>query len=133
MTLTVSADSDKPITESQLPAAARQFIKTHFPKSKIAMAKQESGFFSKEYDVIFTNGDKLEFDGKGNWTQVNCKTNSVVPAAIVPAQIKAYLKNTYPNVTIKRIEKEGSNIEVNLSNGWEITFDSKYQVVDIDD
>ena len=98
VTLTVSADKDKPISENQLPAAARQFIKTHFPKNKIAMAKQETGFFSKEFDVIFTNGDKLEFDGKGNWTQVSCK-----------------------------------NIEVKLSNGWEITFNSDYQVVDIDD
>ena len=42
VTLTVSADKDKPISENQLPAAARQFIKTHFPKNKIAMAKQET-------------------------------------------------------------------------------------------
>lgn len=133
VTLTVSADKDKPISENQLPAAARQFIKTHFPKNKIAMAKQETGFFSKEFDVIFTNGDKLEFDGKGNWTEVSCKKNSSVPTAVIPAKIKSYLKTNYPDVLVKCIEKEGSNIEVKLSNGWEITFNSDYQVVDIDD
>lgn len=133
VTLTVSADKDKPISENQLPAAARQFIKTHFPKNKIAMAKQETGFFSKEFYVIFTNGDKLEFDGKGNWTQVSCKKTSSVPTAVIPAKIKSYLKTNYPDVLVRCIEKEGSNIEVKLSNGWEITFNSDYQVVDIDD
>lgn len=132
VTLTASADKDKPITESQLPAAARQFIKTHFPKNKIAMAKLESDLLSKEYDVIFTNGDKLEFNSKGNWTEVNCK-NSAVPDAIVPTQIKTYVKTNYPEQTIKVIEKKGSNTEIELSNKWEITFNSKYQVIDIDD
>ena len=28
------------------------------------MAKMETDWFDKSYDVIFTNGDKLEFDKK---------------------------------------------------------------------
>lgn len=133
ITVTAYADNDKPISESQLPAAARQFIKTHFPKHKIAMAKQETGLFNKDYDVIFTNGDKVDFDSKGNWKDVDCRRNSAVPAAIIPEMIKSYLKANYPDISVKGIEKEGANTDVKLSNGWEITFNSKYQVVDIDD
>lgn len=51
------------------------------------MAKMETDWFDKSYDVIFTNGDKLEFDKKGVWTEVNCKY-SAVPVAVVPEAIK---------------------------------------------
>ena len=47
----------------------------------------ETDWFDKSYDVIFTNGDKLEFDKKGVWTEVNCKY-SAVPVAVVPDAIK---------------------------------------------
>ena len=44
-----------------MPQTAQTFIKTHFPDNKVAMAKMETDWFDKSYDVIFTNGDKLEF------------------------------------------------------------------------
>ena len=66
-----------------MPQTAQTFIKTHFPDNKVAMAKMETDWFDKSYDVIFTNGDKLEFDKKGIWTEVNCKY-SAVPVAVVP-------------------------------------------------
>ena len=66
-----------------MPQKAQQFIKQHFAGSNIAMAKVESDFLQKSYDVIFTDGNKVEFDKKGNWTEVNCKF-SVVPQGIIP-------------------------------------------------
>ena len=61
------ADDDKPIQVTQMPQLAQQFIKQHFSDSKVALAKMESDFLYKSYEVIFTNGDKVEFDNKGNW------------------------------------------------------------------
>ena len=83
------ADDDKPIQVSQMPQKAQQFIKQHFAGSNIAMAKVESDFLQKSYDVIFTDGNKVEFDKKGNWTEVNCKF-SVVPQGIIPSPIQKY-------------------------------------------
>ena len=48
------ADDDKPIQVSQMPQKAQQFIKQHFAGNNIAMAKVESDFLQKSYDVIFT-------------------------------------------------------------------------------
>ena len=62
----VMADNDKPIEVSQLPAKAQTFIKTYFKDHKVAMAKLESGMFYKSYDVVFTNGEKVEFDNREN-------------------------------------------------------------------
>ncbi len=130
--VSASADNDKPISMSQLPAAAQQVIKKHFGGKKVALAKMESGLFEKSYDVVFNNGEKVEFDRKGNWTEIDCKMSSV-PAGLVPAKIAQYVKSTYPGTKILQIEKDDSQYEVKLSNRLEVTFNRNFQVVDIDD
>ena len=75
------ADNDKPIAVSQLPAVSQQVIKSHFAGKKVAMAKQETGLLDKNYEVVFTSGEKVEFDKKGNWKEIDCKL-SAVPANI---------------------------------------------------
>ena len=126
------ADSDKPIQIGQLPTPAQTFITTHFSKHKVALAKMESDMLSKNYEVIFTNGDKVEFDRTGGWTEVKC-TRNPVPEAIVPAAIRDYVKTNYPDAEILKIERSKKEYEVKLSNRWEIKFNNRMQVIDIDD
>ena len=132
MSVNAVASKDKPINVSQLPQAAQQILKTDFPKMKVALAKMETGLFDTSYDVIFTNGDKVEFDRNGNWTELNC-SHTEVPARLVPSEISSYLKKNYASAKILEIEKSRSDYEVKLGNGMELTFNKKFQVVDIDD
>ena len=125
------ADDDKPIQVSQMPQKAQQFIKQHFAGSNIAMAKVESDFLQKSYDVIFTDGNKVEFDKKGNWTEVNCKF-VFVPRGITPSPIQKYPATNYPDAKVLKIERDKTDYEVKLSNGWELKFDSKFNLIDID-
>ncbi len=126
-----AAGNDTPITTSQLPATAQEFIRTNFPGQKVALAKIETEFMEKSYEVIFTNGTKVEFDRKGNWTDVDCKRSSV-PTGIIPTQIATYINQNYPGCKVLKIEKESKEWEVELNNGLEITFNKKFQVTDID-
>ena len=114
-----------------MPQRTQQFIKKHFSDSSIALAKMESGFFSKSYDVIFTNGNKAEFDKKGEWKEIDCKY-SQVPTGIIPTAIQNYVNKQYPNTKVLKIEKDDRGYEVKLSNGWELKFDKKFNVIDID-
>ena len=125
------ADNDKPIQIGQLPTKAQTFITTYFKEHKVALAKMESGLFYKSYDVIFTNGEKLEFDKSGDWTEIQCKA-SEVPVQAIPAEIRSYVTSTYPDAKILQIERDGKEYEIKLSNHWEITFDYKFRVIDID-
>ena len=125
------ADDDKPIQVTQMPQPAQQFIKQHFADSKVALAKMESDFFYKSNEVIFTNGDKVEFDNKGNWEEVNCKYSSV-PTAIIPAAIQKYVTTNYPDAKILKIERDKKDYEVKLSNRTELKFDLKFNLIDID-
>ena len=125
------ASNDKPIEVSQLPQAAQQILKKDFGKMKVALAKMESGLFDTSYDIIFTNGDKVEFDGKGNWTELKCK-NSQVPVRLIPQAIKKYVNENYPSAKVIEMERDRSEYDVKLSTGLEITFNKKFQVIDID-
>lgn len=125
------ADNDKPIAVNNLPAVSRQVINKYFVGKKVALAKVESGLVNKNYDVIFTNGDKVEFDKKGAWTEINCK-RSAVPSALVPQAIKNYVNSHYEGNKIVKIERDSRKYDIELSNGIEITFNKKFQVTDID-
>lgn len=126
------ADNDKPIDVAQLPVSAQKVLKANFADKKVAMAKMETGIFEKSYDVVFTNGEKIEFDRNGNWTDISCKL-SAVPSALIPAAIKTYATTNYPDTRILKIEKDRGEYEIKLSNGLEITFNKNFQVIDIDD
>lgn len=128
---TALADNDKPTTVRQLPVAAQNFIKAHFAGVSIAIAKIENDFLDKSYDVIFANGNKVEFDKKGQWTDIDCKYTEV-PAKAVPAAIKNYVDKNHKGVKILKIEIENRNYDVKLSNGWELRFNKKFNIVDID-
>lgn len=125
------ADNDKPIRITQLPKQAQSFIKSYFANSKVALAKMETDWLDKSYDVIFTNGDKLEFDKKGAWTEINCKYSSV-PIDVIPEPIRKYVSTNYSDAKVLKIEKDKHDYEVKLSNGLEIKFDLKFNVIDID-
>jgi len=132
LSLNVSADNDKPIQVSEMPKAAQQFIKNHFANQSVAMAKVEQEFMSKSYDVIFTNGDKVEFDKKGKWTNVDCK-HTQVPQAIIPAAIQRYVNKNYPDAKVLQIElTDRKGYDVDLSNGFELEFDKRFNVIEID-
>lgn len=127
---TASAGNDKPIQVSQLPQTAQQFIKKYFGDRKVAFAKEESDF-RKSYEIAFTTGDKIEFDRKGEWTDIDCKY-SAVPAGIVPAQIVAYIAENYPDSQVVQIEKDSRSTEVKLDNRMEIKFDKQHRVIEMD-
>lgn len=134
--LTVStaamADNDKVITIQQLPQAAQTVIKAHFKGKKAVLVKQETGLVSRNYDVVFADGSKIEFDRSGNWTEVECK-RSVVPQHFIPSQIAAAVRENYHDAKITQIEKDRSEYSVKLSNGLELTFDKKFRIIDVDD
>jgi non-canonical (house-cleaning) NTP pyrophosphatase len=128
---TASADNNKPIAFEQLPQQAQQFVKTHFADVKVTLSTVESGLIEKTYDVALNNGTKLEFDRKGQWTEVVCPT-TYVPNKVLPNEIKAYLETTFPQSKVTKIEREDGRHEVTLENGTEVTFNKKFQVTDVD-
>jgi uncharacterized protein YuzE len=129
---TASAEFDRHITLEKLPLAARKFINTHFPEASITFAKSDNGVWNPEYEVRLNDGTKIEFDKKGNWKDIECKHASI-PTALIPTAIAEYVKKHHQQSKIIKIERNRHGYEISLSNELEITFDKKFNIIDIDD
>ena len=127
-----SADNDQPIGVEQLPQPAQLLLKSHFGAFKIVLAELDNSLLDKSYEVKFANGGSIEFDKRGNWTEIDCK-GTAVPGALVPPPIARYVQETWKDATIVKIEKDRKHYEIELSNQLEVTFDEQFRVIDVDD
>lgn len=123
---------DKIIAFNQLPQAGQKFISSYFDVKNISTVLMDNDYFSKDYEVIFANGTKIELDGDGNWTEVDGKRNAI-PTSFIPKSISSYVNKSFPNTKIKKIEKKRFKYEVELTNGLDLEFNSKGQFTKIDD
>ena len=129
--MVANAGNDKPISVNALPAKAQTLLSQHFNGQKVMLATIESGVVSRSYDVVLQNGTKLEFDKKGNPTEIDCKQDTV-PDQLIPQAIKNYLMDNYAGQSVKKIEMNKNEYEVELANGLDLTFNKHFQLIDID-
>ena len=117
----------------KLPEAARTFISTYFPKAQVSHIKIESELFqTKKYEVLLTDRTEIDFNRDGKWMEVDCD-DAPVPQGLIPAYVTAYLKENFPDAYVTKIEWERREVEVDLSNDWSLTFNTKGELMDIDD
>ncbi len=126
------ADSDRPLTVQELPAASQQLLQQAFPESRVAYAKVSNDWFEKEYKVVFVDGSKVEFDRRGEWKQIECKYGQV-PPTLVPQPILDRVQELFGTCGVISIERDRRGYEVKLDNRVEASFDKAFRMVDLDD
>ncbi len=111
------------IKRDKLPEAAREMLDKHFPKAKISMIRVDRHLLRKtDYDVKLTNGTKIEFDNKGNWTSIDCKKREV-PTDLVNKTVKRHVTKNYSKAKIVSIRKKLSGYVIGLSDSKTLKYD----------
>ena len=123
---------DKVITVNELPVAAQTFIGKYFNGKEVMLVKMDKEGMKTYYDVVLADGTKLEFDKKGEWRDIETKSEGV-PATLVPTEISSYVSKNYPGQRILQIDRDRSGFQIELSNGLDLEFNKKFQLVEIDD
>ncbi len=117
---------------SPLPTQSKTLIKKYFPNTKVAQVKVDSGVFGVEdYEVVLSNGTKIDFDKKGNWEAIDGGRNAV-PNQLLLRSIRQFISSNYAGAKITKIDKERYNYEVELSNGIDLKFDRSGKFLRID-
>lgn len=124
---------DKAVPFAELPEPAQEFIRTYYdPENVTHILADDDLLSSREYEVNLKDGIELEFDSKGNWTEVDANLQPV-PGDIVPAAIQAYVSKSFPGNEIVQLSKSSRKYEIELTSGLDLEFDSKGQFTKIDD
>lgn len=130
--LTACADHDQLITYAQLPAAAQATIKQYFDEGAVAFCTMDREWFGKEYNVRFNDGTELKFENDGSIHKVDCQFRPV-PEALVPEIVRQQVAGVAPNTFIVEWGKDDWGWKAELNNKLEIKFDSKFQMIGVDD
>lgn len=121
------------IKQSELPNTSQEFIAKHFSGKKISQVQKDKGITKTEFELRMEDGTKIEFDGEGNWKEVDGNNNAIIPTGFIPSKITTYVSKNFPTHSISKIEKDSRKIEVELTNGLDLEFNSNGDFVKIDD
>lgn len=126
------AQKEKKISLQDLPQQAQTFIKNNLTKAKaLQVLKESENALHVAYKVTFQDKLKVKFDKNGNWKEVNGH-RSPIPTHIIPEKILQYVRKSFPNNEVVKIEKEKRSYEVEITNGLELEFDKEGNFLKID-
>lgn len=121
---------EKRILYSEVPAPIKSYVTTHFSSYKVVKSSIDFEGLSKKYEIILSNGVKLEFDKKGKVTEID--SHSKLPDSVIPKKIQDYVQRNFPEsyITDWSLKKKYQQIE--LDNGLELDFTLKGDFIRID-
>ncbi|KOS08286.1 hypothetical protein AM493_09210 [Flavobacterium akiainvivens] len=120
------------IAVTELPKIAQEFIKTNFPNQATSYIIEDKDIHETEYVVHFTGGAEVEFDGKGNWKEVDAN-HSIMPKSVLPKAVAAYVDQNYKGQNVEKIEHKHWGYKVEFTNDIELEFDNAGKFLRIDD
>jgi hypothetical protein len=132
-------DDEIRIPLEQLPEKARMFLSTSFSGATAITIKKDRDDNETTFEVYLDNGIKVQFNEGGDWIEIESKRNVIIPAALIPTTIAAYILQSYPAYAVKEIEKNRNGsftIEIqHTSTGrdLELDFDANGNFVRVDD
>lgn len=123
-------DKDEPVSPSQLPANATEFINQFYPSTKVVSSYKDKN----EYDVVLSDGTEIEFDKDGYWKDVDAPAGKSIATGFYPSVIDEYVAENFSKDGINEITKVKKGFEVELISTTEILFDpdGSYIGIDID-
>ena len=128
----ISKADDRQIKFERLPAAAQKFVKTNFADNTVVFVTKDDDLIAPDYEVVLDNGTVLQFSSAGSLEKIEAFRTGV-PQNLVPEKINDYVSANYPGTTYREYEQDRGKHEVKLSNGLELTFNSGFTLIEIDD
>ena len=127
-----SAASDKPISFEQLPKKSQDLISSFFVKNEIVKISMDKELMDTEYEVVFSDGTKIEFDFNGVWKEIKAKGSCIADKILHPS-IAQHINANHPEACIEEIERDKHKTKVELSTGVEMIFNNKGEFIRYDD
>lgn len=92
---------DRATSPEALPEKVLTFISEHFQNEKIAFAKEDRDLFKLTYEIVLTDGTKLEFRRNGDWKEIK-GTESVFRKGLSLRRLRPRSKNSILILSLPR-------------------------------
>lgn len=129
-TVQIACADEKPIDYDKLPGKAKAALSQYFVNQKPVSLLADPDVSGRSYEAFFSDGSRVEFDSKGNWTDIEIRGG--IPDGIVPAAISAFTKEHYGTNRIVKMERDRKGFELKLDNGLELKFDKNQRFLKYD-
>ncbi|WP_407927899.1 PepSY-like domain-containing protein [Campylobacter molothri] len=110
-------NADIIMSPDNLPDNIKTFIKKNFNASIGIVQKDRNS-----YEVYLSNGLELEFESDGTWKEIESKLDPF-DFNFLPSNIIDIIKNKFPNIKAREIERKINYYKIKLSNGIKIYID----------
>lgn len=125
-------DPEQVISFNKLPVAAQNFVAKNYPNAKVVSVVKDSEHSGSEYELLLSDGTKIEFSNNGDWTDINAPMGQSIPDKIAPTAIVSYIESNYPSIGINEIAKKSWGYEIELINGLDLRFSATGTFIGID-
>ncbi|TKX31204.1 PepSY-like domain-containing protein [Campylobacter aviculae] len=110
-------NADIIISPDSLPSISKEFIEKNF-KAPIGIVQRDKN----SYEVYLSDGIEIEFEIDGTWKEIESKLNPF-EFDFLPSNISNIIKNQFPNVKAREIERKINHYKIKLTNGLKIYID----------
>lgn len=129
-----TAQADRHVNASQLPAEAQSFIKKHYASINVRECEQDDGYF----EVELKNGVDMAFDAQGKLLKLDAGNKKVAQAIlkeILPANAYKELETRKLLSKVEEVEFNPANIKVETSEWFndEYRFDLDGKLISVTD
>ena len=128
----MAEDIHRIIAFEELPVKAQEFITSYFSAQSIRFVRMEIDVTKTEYTVRFDNGMEIEFNGNGDWEEVESHAECL-PSGFLPQSILDYMSQRHPNACLHEISRGRHKFEIELDSGLEIIFNKNGEFLRYDD
>lgn len=119
-----SALADMVVPANQLPAAAQNFLSTHFKGVGIGLVERDMDSF----DVKLTDGTEVDFNINGEWTQVDGKYKPI-PTGFIPSAVLSKVQASQPNAQIMEVDREYGGYKFKFNNRVKVYVDNNGNIL----
>ncbi len=106
----VSCDDEKVVPTDEIPSTSQTFLDRYFEGYSIDRVEKEG----TTYSVSLEGGVEVDFNGNGEWIEVDGADGVAIPTDFILDPIVTYIADQYPNEKINGIEKNVSGYDVDL-------------------
>ena len=122
LSMTASAQITQ-IKSTQLPAQARNTIRTAWNGAPIVDAWRNKEGRKVEYKASVEDGSTIKFNANGQWIEM--KSYSGVPTKMLPAALVKHIETYYEGQQIVWVIKNTKRYQVQLTDGSSLEFNAK--------